>query len=157
MGDSDGNFISGDAGNDFTYAALCGGGNIFYANSGNDFIVGGSGSDTIYGNAGRNFLAGNSGRDKIVGGTGRDVLVGSLTSNLASMDESALSAVFADLLTAWDEDDEAVIALLGDASVSDGENDTLQRITDGGIEIFFANAFDSDIDNALGTDKVYRN
>ena len=157
LADSTGNFISGGAGNDFIYAALCGGANMFYANSGNDFIVGGSGNDAIFGNEGRNFLAGNSGSDKVVGGTGRDVLAGSLTSNLASLDESALKAVFDDLLTAWDESDEAVVDLLGEESASDGEADTLQRIIDGGVEIFFANALDSDIENASAADKVYRN
>ena len=157
LADSDDNFIDGGAGNDFIFAALCSGDNLFYAGAGNDFIVGGSGSDTLFGNEGNNFLAGSFGRDKIVGGAGRDVLVGSMTSKLAALDEAALKAVFEELLAAWDGEDETILALLGDTSLSDGEEDAMQRITDGGIEIFFANSQDKDKENAFNTDLVYRN
>ncbi len=154
---SSGNIISGGEDNDFIYAALSSGANIFYANSGNDFIIGGRGNDTIYGNSGNNFLAGGLGKDKVFGGTGRDILVGSLTSNLASMDEVALKGIFDDLQAGWMEDENAdIITLLGNTSIRDNQVDNLKGGNDEVIDIFFANSLDQDIDDALENDLVYK-
>jgi Ca2+-binding RTX toxin-like protein len=49
---------------------------LFFARSGNDFVLGGSGNDSLRGEAGKDNLIGESGRDFLIGGDDDDSLDG---------------------------------------------------------------------------------
>ena len=148
-----GNHVWGDSGADVIVAAQTTGINYLYAGVGNDVVIGGAGEDYIYANAGDNILIGYAGVDRIYGGAGRDVLVASATDALANVDVSdsaALEALYAQAYDAWnvEKDLDAVVQLLGEHCLEDGEKDWIYR-GGGRRNLIYASELDADFENAL--------
>jgi Ca2+-binding RTX toxin-like protein len=118
----------------------------------NDILLGQAGNDALEGRLGRDLLIGGKGTDNQKGGAGEDVLVGGKTRYDA--DHDALCAILAEWASSRSYA-KRVARLqagkgsppLGDAQISDNENDTLSGQPD--LDLFFASAGDT-LDNVSG-------
>jgi titin len=101
--------IFGQAGDDdLELAGTIGKPACLYGGAGHDRLKGGAGADRLLGEDGDDLLVGSSGRDLLIGGSGADRLVG-------NADDDILIAGF----TAWDDQAEALCAILDEWSRTD--------------------------------------
>ncbi len=73
--------------------------NVLDGRGGNDIILAGAGNDTIYGGNGGDYLVGDTGNDLIVGGEGNDIISSGSGTDQIQIDQAALVAMQADLIT----------------------------------------------------------
>ena len=73
-GDSRGNTIKGNGGNDKIYGGPGGGDDMLYGDGGNDMLFGGIGDDDLFGGGGDDTLNGGAGGDDFYGGAGSDLI-----------------------------------------------------------------------------------
>jgi serralysin len=134
-GNSLGNTISGNGGNDFIIAR--GGDDSMNGNSGRDIMQGRGGADTGYGGIGNDLLRGGGGDDTLYGGSGEDTLRGGKGDDLLYGDTGADKFVF--------KGDK------GHDTIADFENDidTLKIVGHGDLAAVLAAASD------VGSDVVF--
>ncbi len=73
--------------------------NVLDGRGGNDIILAGAGNDTLYGGNGADYLVGDTGNDLIVGGEGNDIISSGSGTDQIQIDQAALVAMQADLIT----------------------------------------------------------
>ena len=130
-------FLGGDAGNDKVFGEA--GSDFLLGNEGNDNLFGGSGSDRMYGQAGNDQVFGEAGNDIGVGGDGNDKLIGSSGRDVL-IGGDGLDALFGDghddILVAgptiYDEDDEALQAILAEWTSANSYTTRVNNIRNGG-------------------------
>jgi Ca2+-binding RTX toxin-like protein len=73
--------------------------NVLDGRGGNDIILAGAGNDTLYGGNGADYLVGDTGNDLIVGDEGNDIISSGTGTDQIQIDQAALVAMQADLIT----------------------------------------------------------
>jgi Ca2+-binding RTX toxin-like protein len=96
IGDSAGNTINGNNGNDTIYGM--GGGDTLRGNNFDDQLYGGEGGDTLEGMNGNDQLFGGSGADILIGGGGADQLYGGFGSDVFTFNADDSTAITMDVI-----------------------------------------------------------
>jgi len=136
-GQAGNDLAGGDAGNDKVYGER--GDDFLLGNDGNDKLVGGIGNDRIFGQAGNDQLFGEPGNDIVVGGDGndklfgdggRDVLIGGDGADL--LFGEGLDDILVAGSTIYDEDDEALQAILAEWTSANSYSTRVNNLRNGG-------------------------
>jgi Ca2+-binding RTX toxin-like protein len=129
--------LFGDDGNDRLYGEagqdvlLGGNGNdILYGGIDNDQLFGQAGNDQLYGDAGNDILVGGAGNDKLCGAAGRDILIGGTGSD--QLTGEAADDILIGGSTSYDENPDALAAILSEWTGPTAYNFRVSRIRSGG-------------------------
>ena len=128
--------VGGDAGNDIVFGD--GGNDLVLGGDGNDKVFGGSGNDQVFGQAGNDQVFGQAGLDAIVGGDGNDKVFGGAQRDVViggAGSDQLFGEAHDDILisgsTAFDEDQDALFALLVDFNSTDSYATRVSNLTNG--------------------------
>jgi len=136
-GQAGNDFAGGDAGNDKVFGEA--GNDFLLGNDGNDSLFGGIGNDRMYGQAGNDQIfgepgndigVGGDGNDKLFGGSGRDVLIGG--DGFDTLFGEAHDDILVAGSTIYDEDDEALQAILAEWTSTNSYTTRVNNIRNGG-------------------------
>lgn len=135
-GSGDNTLLGGD-GNDILFGGS--GSNVLDGGAGDDTLIGGRGTDILRGGAGNDLLDGGRGDDLLIGGDGDDRLIGGRGRNIligGSGSDQLIGQPGANVLiggaTIYDDDDEALSALLAEWSSNNSYADRVENLANGG-------------------------
>src|SRR5262249_48314666 len=97
---------------------------------GNDHLYGQLGNDTLIGGAGNNILVGGDGNDQIVARFGRNILIGGAGGD--SITGNGGDDILIARSTTYDEDDDALQAILNEWASANLYEDRVNNIRSGG-------------------------